>query len=322
MTQQIEVNGEIHEFPDEATPEQINIALGGKPESYANEQYAAIKQQHPYLAKLSEALQSYPEINKAIEATAPYAEHFNRAVQGTGLPNLSKGFFKGGETAVRLLGDLAQTGAGPKAMLPATNISSAEIPVVNPHIQQGAEITGEIAPFLSSPSGARAVVNAAGDLPLTRNMAARALNESREFAKAREIGDLGVDKELIQDMKQFLPDTKPYRDLLKKAMKGDYESLFKLQSDVGKRAPGFLKSLLSFAERDYGKEALASRGRLIDAMREGLAESGHKDIADLMQHGQNRYRQYKQFAPYRNAAGLYGLSKTPVYSHVKKLLGL
>jgi hypothetical protein len=135
---------------------------------------------------------------------------------------------------------------------------------------------------------------------LTNRGATRNLNTARELANGRNIGNLNVDPALIEDARQFLPNTLPYRNTYDAAQGGDYNNLFRLQSDVGQNASDYAKSLFSAAERSHGRAGLGARNRLLDAIHENLRSQGHEDISDLLRQGQNDYRRYRAFRPYRN----------------------
>lgn len=142
---------------------------------------------------------------------------------------------------------------------------------------------------------------------LTKYGATRALNNAQKLAKERNIGTINIDPELIQDAKQFLPNTLPNRNVLSAANTGDYNSLFRLQSDVGQNAADYAKSLFSAAERQHGRAGLGTRNRLLDAIHDELQNRGHNDISELLRKGQNDYRKYIKFRPWRNALALTGL---------------
>lgn len=143
---------------------------------------------------------------------------------------------------------------------------------------------------------------------LTKRGATRTLKKARQLASERDIGTLNVNPELIEDARQFLPNTLPNRNALQAAQSGDYDTLFRLQSDVGKNAGDYAKSLFSAAERSHGRAGLEARNRLLDAIHENLQSQGHYDISNLLREGQNDYRRYMAFRPYRNILGLAGLS--------------
>jgi hypothetical protein len=182
-------------------------------------------------------------------------------------------------------------------------------------VQKGVEHSPEI---LASANALRSI------LPhLTKRGATNTLKQARQLASERNIGAFNVDPELIEDARQFIPKTLPYRNALDAAHYGDYDSLFRLQSDVGKHASDYSRSLFSAAERAHGREGLAARKRLLDAIHENLQSQGHQDISDLLKQGQNEYRKYMGFKPYRNALGVAAASlaipKNPMTNLLKKL---
>lgn len=159
---------------------------------------------------------------------------------------------------------------------------------------------------------------------LTRWGASRKLNRARELGQHRNMGPLNIDPNLIEDTRQFLPNTLPYRNSINEANTGNYNSLFNLQSDVGKHSGDYARSLFSAAERSHGRAGLQSRDRLLDAIHNELQSNGNLDISDLLREGRNEYRKYMRFRPYRNALllGAAGLAvpKNPVTNLAKKVL--
>lgn len=141
---------------------------------------------------------------------------------------------------------------------------------------------------------------------LTRRGASKSLAKAREIGKTKNIAPLEVNPDLIEDTKQFLPNTTPYRNLIDEAGYGDYNRLFDLQSDLGKHAGGLSKDWFSKANRAHGKAGLQVRGNIINEMKQSLRQQGHGDIADLLTKGQDEYRRYMKFKPYRNALGVAG----------------
>jgi len=158
---------------------------------------------------------------------------------------------------------------------------------------------------------------------LTKYGATQHLKAARGLAEERNIGPLNVDPQLIEDAKQFLPNTLPYRNALNAAHYGDYNNLFKLQSDVGKNASDYARSLFSAAERSHGRAGLEARNRLLDAIHENLQIQGHNDISDLLRQGQLDYKRHMAFRPWRNAllaaGALSALPKGMITSTAKKI---
>lgn len=163
-----------------------------------------------------------------------------------------------------------------------------------------------------------------GLLPhLTRRGASRSLRNARQMAQGRNIRPLDIDPNLIEDAAQFLPRTAPYRNALEAASHGDYDALFRLQSDLGKHSSDYSRSLFSASERAHGRAGAATRNSLLDQIHHGLQSQGHHDISDLLRRGQNEYRRYARFKPYRNALGIAAgasmLPKNALIDLVKKL---
>lgn len=132
-----------------------------------------------------------------------------------------------------------------------------------------------------------------------------------------------VNPDLIEDTRQFLPNTTPYRNLIEDAGYGDYNKLFSLQSDLGKHAGGMSKDWFSKANRAHGRAGLEVRGNILNEMKNSLRKEGHGDIADLLTKGQDEYRRYMKFKPYRNAligaGAAYMLPRNVLIDLAKKL---
>ena len=157
---------------------------------------------------------------------------------------------------------------------------------------------------------------------LTRKGASKNIVKARELGKKRNMGPLDVNPDLIEDTRQFLPNTTPYRNLIDEAGYGDYNRLFSLQSDLGKHAGGMSKDWFSKANRAHGRAGLEVRGNILNEMKNSMRQQGHGDIADLLTKGQDEYRRYMKFKPYRNAllaaGAAYSLPRNVLMDLVKK----
>jgi hypothetical protein len=158
---------------------------------------------------------------------------------------------------------------------------------------------------------------------LTRKGASKNLVKARQIGREKNIAPLDVNPDLIEDTKQFFPNTTPYRNLVEEAGYGDYNRLFDLQSDLGKHAGGLSKDWFSKANRAHGKAGLQVRGNILNEMKQSLRQQGHGDIADLLTKGQDEYRRYMKFKPYRNAlmaaGAAYSLPRNVLVDLVKKM---
>ncbi len=158
---------------------------------------------------------------------------------------------------------------------------------------------------------------------LTRRGASKKLRKAQQLGIKRNIGELNVNPELIEDTRQFLPNTLPYRNLIDEAKSGDYQKLFNLQSDVGKESAHRAKDIFSSAQRSHGRAGFKSQNALLDDFHKAILKQGHLDISELMREGRNDYRRYSNFKPYRNALGIaaaaYALPKNALIDLAKKV---
>lgn len=142
-----------------------------------------------------------------------------------------------------------------------------------------------------------------GALPhLTQRGAAANLQRARQLGIDRGMDALDVNPQLVEDMRQYLPaNTLPYRNLMDEAHTGNYQNLFDLQSTAGKHAGALAKTWFDPAKGNFGRAGLDARRDLINDMHRALLDKGQGDVSDLLRQGQEDYRRYMAFKPYRNA---------------------
>lgn len=160
------------------------------------------------------------------------------------------------------------------------------------------------------------------ELPITKYPGTRALNKLKKEVNARSIKKIETPKHIFQDIEhnKFLSNTQPNRNLLEKAKTGKYNDLFDLQSDLGKLERSYTRDYFNAANRQFGKDIGTTRQELLKSMKEQLSKLGHEDLAELLSHGQNKYRQYMKLRPYMHGAAGLGLSAIPGYNILKKLM--
>lgn len=138
---------------------------------------------------------------------------------------------------------------------------------------------------------------------LSRRGASLRLRRMNNLAEDRGLNPLNIDPSTIEDVRQFLPNTAPYRNLLDSAHSGNFRDLFSLQSDLGKQSSDYARSLFSAADRAHGRAGLEARNALLDAIHDAIQGQGHLDISGLLRSGQRDYRRFMGFRPYRNILG-------------------
>lgn len=113
-----------------------------------------------------------------------------------------------------------------------------------------------------------------------------------EFEK-RNIPPVKIDKQIIEDAKRFLDKSDETKALISKAMKGDYKALRDIQSDLRVVNQKGLESDLS-SERNKAKEAGSVRNKLNNSITEHLENTGHKDLADLLEDTKAGYKNIQE----------------------------
>lgn len=169
-----------------------------------------------------------------------------------------------------------------------------------------------------------------GLLPhLTQRGASRRLRNARQLGIDQNMGNLDIDPHLIEDMRQYQPaNTLPFRNQMDAAHTGNYQALFDLQSEVGREAASRARTLFSPAQRSHGRAGLQARNDLIEDMHRDMQLKGHHNVSNEFRQGQEDYRRFARFRPYRNAiagaaisaAVAAALPKNALTNLIKKLI--
>ena len=137
---------------------------------------------------------------------------------------------------------------------------------------------------------------------LTQRGASRRLRNARQLGIDQNMGNLDIDPHLIEDMRQYQPaNTLPFRNQMDAAHTGNYQALFDLQSEVGREAAARARTLFSPAQRSHGRAGLQARNDLIEDMHRDMQLKGHHNVSNEFRLGQEDYRRFARFRPYRNA---------------------
>lgn len=316
----------------ESWGEALTAAIPRIGQDVASNLYHAAAETIPAFAK-----KAYPEFKKALNPFTgfnPTPENTQNSLQRT--KQSLAGAHEGALNLINTPWHLANYAQNRLHLLPQGTVP--EVPDVKNYVNEiwgapksnGDEVARGISKFATEVIPGSKLTSAAS-APLTKRLphltqkgAARTLKQAEELAKVRNIAPIKIDKALIKDAAQFLPKTSPYKNALKAAQKGDYNALFDLQSELGSHAGDLAKSIFSKAERSHGREGMKVRNKLLEQIHTGLQQQGHEDISGLLRKGQNEYRRYKKFKPYRNALalGAFGtlIPGSPVTPIVKKVL--
>lgn len=242
---------------------------------------------------------------------------------GTGFGNLGHGILSSlGATRdylsrKELIPDSSPSFRLPESILPKQFNYAQSLGVTGK--KDGDELLQSVASQLALAAPSSKLFELASEIPLTKAVGGKKLNQVRDAIKERGGVNLQVPDHILKDAKQYLPKEIASKKLLKKASEGDYQALFTLQSDLNKRGHS-LKRSFSGADRNHGQDAINLRKRLLTSMKEGLSNQGHKDLSELLSLGQKRYAQHMKIRPYALALGAAALGQTGIPSALKNLV--
>lgn len=119
--------------------------------------------------------------------------------------------------------------------------------------------------------------------------------QADEIATTRNLEPIKVDEEALDIAKRHLNPDKDYLELIGKAKDGEYKSLTKIQSDMGKRATK-LYSNPNSTQADFDKaDALTkARNKINTDLRKGVLDQGHADLADARKQADTMYAKKMQ----------------------------
>jgi hypothetical protein len=98
-----------------------------------------------------------------------------------------------------------------------------------------------------------------------------------------------VDPQFISQAEEVLPKTRASKKLISDAASGDYEAVHDLQSQLYKKGTAGLASD-DIALQNQGDEILDLRSKINDELKNNLMQSGHVDIAHVLEQGKGVYK--------------------------------
>lgn len=110
--------------------------------------------------------------------------------------------------------------------------------------------------------------------------------------KPRGVNEIKIPEKIIESAESYLPKTDASKNLINKAKSGDYESLHKLQSDLGKRGTKHLGSDYA-ADWDKGEEMLEVKDKIMDSIKNHFNEYGHEDLSKLLDMAKGKWAKLK-----------------------------
>lgn len=114
-----------------------------------------------------------------------------------------------------------------------------------------------------------------------------------EQAVERGVSKIPLDKDIVQEVSKYLPNTRKSISLIEKLKDGDYKSLREMQSELFHRGNKSAKSILP-SERNSGEEMLDLRDRINESISNHFNNTGNKDLSEILDKAKEKYRNLKE----------------------------
>jgi hypothetical protein len=269
------VTGQTHEFPDDATSQEIESAMNSiSPISENNNQSS---QPSNILDHLKNILTSAkPDFIGENVGSGLMSNFFKTPEEKNLVKNIPQI-----ATGVNLPTTTQKISQGVGEMLPQLMPAGAGSAKAIPKIGE------EIAEFTTGASTKRSMITdiLKGHDNLEEKASKDFIDVSTQ-AKNRGISKISLNEKDISSLKKYFPKTEASKDLLNSAKSGDYDALRDLQSDMYTRGKNALSSDL-IADQNLGEEMLEKRDKINKLISEHLKNTGNIDLAEKLNGARN-----------------------------------
>jgi hypothetical protein len=309
-------NGQIAEFPDDMPHEHIETVLQSHfPMKSSVPSINMPQHEKGFFSNFARGLtQGYPhalkgDINAIAELGGRHPFDQNELEQGSLAQTIGQGFGKiGGHlTAILpaafatealipgLVGASLGAGLAGAATTPGDwkkRLSEGLIEAAIPAGIKGLGEAGKLgyAALKRTPTARKAADVIQQSHEVAYKFATQPLNAAEQEA-ATVNKPIRLSNKILVAAEDALPNTKANKTLIDNAKKGDYKSVFKLQSDLWKRGNSFT-SKQTQAEIDRGHEIFDLRDAVLKGMKTHYDYLGKTNISKNLSEGQNRFREF------------------------------
>ncbi len=258
-----------------------------------------------------EGFEEHPE-----QPTQNWAENFGRGVGKVGgAATLAAPFSIAGEALLpglagialgSAIGGAATTQGDLKPRLKQAAIDAA-VPIGGKAIMSGSRL---LKSFLTSvkPRKAADIIQGAHDVAHAK--ASEPFQMASKIASERNIPAMKPNESVYKLAKEAFPSDPKYKRLLKQAKEGDYEAQRTVSSDMKREARILDNPNKSRTDRKFGKELQSAAEQMDEDQFTHFEKNKHKDLADLVREGINKYPAFKQmFYDNKTIADLVGPAK-------------
>lgn len=117
--------------------------------------------------------------------------------------------------------------------------------------------------------------------------------DAGKLAKQRGVTNVPLNPSVINNVTKHFPSTPRVKDLINKALTGDYDALHEFQSELGRRGTKWINHG-GQAEENAAEELLSARDQINNAIESHFDTTGNSDIADMIRKGRAGWRSLKQ----------------------------
>ena len=110
---------------------------------------------------------------------------------------------------------------------------------------------------------------------------------------AKGVAKIPIQKSILKTAETFLAKTPANKELINRAKTGDYKALRELQADLRVKGEKALASKLS-SENTMGEEILSTRDQVNKSIQQHLEDTGHTDLANLLNQARKEYGNIKK----------------------------
>lgn len=118
-------------------------------------------------------------------------------------------------------------------------------------------------------------------------------NTVKTEANDANLNNIPLSDDIIDEAQLHLPKTRASKLLIENAKKGGYESLHKLQSDLGKLGHDALSND-SYAEQLKGHEILDTRDKILESIHDYMKKNNREDLSSMINLGRGMWKNLKE----------------------------
>jgi hypothetical protein len=157
----------------------------------------------------------------------------------------------------------------------------------------GASVIGKGKKLFKAPDLHQAIRDTQAKVNAATDMSGKIFDTVEKEVGARGVSKIPIQKDILKTAETFLAKTPANKELIKRAKTGDYKALRELQADLRVKGEKALSSQLA-AENTMGEEILSTRDQVNKSIQQHLEDTGHKDLAELLNKARKEYGDIKK----------------------------